>query len=320
MNKNEIIKDILKKVYNDKSNLIVSEKDVDYINEYYKNNFEKVSSYDDLCGDAKFNDILKKLHSAQYEIKKQLQIKKALQPGIIAECNFSESLAKVLKLNKVIDLDNAKYDITYRDDGKLIPSEKIKKELNVLILLIDSFNENTDIFSEIGHNYNSFDKDTCIVAANMYIESKGIDLIISSVEGNIVAITGSCFKCKLANGKFAVSLKGSEIRTSGKNSKKVWTKEHFNGVLKKLNAKSLEGTKVFVEKNDDIVEYKKARGKSQISRFKISNIYYLKVEDVKEKDNGFVFDLNNVRQLLPTISMHMYIEANKNELKQLLIE
>lgn len=389
MNKNDAINEILTKIYNYNAKLIIPENDVGYINEYYKNNFEKALSYDDLCKDEKFSNIINKLHSAQYEIKKQLQVRKALQPGIISECNFSETLAKILKLNKVIDLDNAKYndvpkefgeyvqstnqtfsgarylfynpkdkgvfifqygnpalgdaeivfegvkirleykersaklgeyDIMYHDDGKLIPSEKIKNELNVLVLLIDSFNENTDIFSEIGHNYNSFDKDACIVAANAYIESKNIDLIISSVDGELVAIDRKCFGYTLGNGEYAVSLKGSEIRTSGKNNKKVWTKEHFNSVLERLNVRQIGDSKVFIENNDSLIEFAKARGKAKISRLKINNIYYLDIENIKEKDDGFVFDINDVKQLVPTISMHMYIEANKNELKKILIE
>lgn len=379
--KNEIL-DI---IYNNNMKLIITEQDVKYINDYYKKNFNNINSYEDLLLDERFSKLVNKLHSAEYEIKKQVALKKALQPGIIAECNFSETLAKIFKLNKVIDLDNAKYnevpkefsefvqgssqtfsgarylfynnkdknififqygnpalgdaeliyfdtkirleykekdaklgeyDIIYNNEGKLISSEKIKKELKVLELLIDSFNQNTNIFDEIGHNYSAFDTNTCIIAAKTYLNVNGIDFVISSVKDELVAITDDCFCYQLENGDYVVSLEGSEIRPAGRNSKSVWTMSHFYNTLKELNAINIEADKYYIDKKN--VDFATARGKEEVSRMKIKNVYFVRYEDIEYKDNGYMFSIDDVRQLVPTISMHMHISATKDELKKVL--
>ena len=384
--KDDKIQELLKLIYESSELTIVSKNDIDYINQYYKQNFNKAKTYEELVKDDRFEFLLNKLHSAKYEINKQFNLKKALQPGIISECNFSESIAKVLGLNKVIDLDNAKYnevprefnefvqnssqtfsgarylfynnknknififqygnpargdaevvmdgqkirleykekhaklgeyDMLYDNMGTLIPSNKIKQELGALTFLIDSFNQNTDIFSEIGHNYTAFDVDTCMIAASMYLQSKKIDLIISAVGDSLVAINFDCFKHKTPSNEYAVSLKGSEIRTSGKNSKKVWTEEHFEQTLKDLEVVNKNG---FCYIKKDKCKLVKGKGKEEITRLKIGSIYFVFIENVKDNGLEYVFKKEDVRQLVPTISMHMTINATKEELKKFLVK
>ena len=385
MQNNSAKNELLSLIYNNNSNLIINDNDVKYINNYYKKNLGRANSYDELLADEKFSSLLNKLHSAEYEIKKQFLVKKALQPGIIAECNFSESLAKVLNLNKVIDLDNAKYndvpkefsefvqgssqtfsgarylfynnknksififqygnpalgdaeiiyngikvrleykersaklgeyDLLYDNNGYLIASDKIKKDFRPMLMLIDSFNHNTNVFDEIGHNFNSFDKNTCIMAAKTYMHYKEIDIIISSVDDEIVALTDDCFSYLLQNGEYAISLKGSEIRTAGRNSKSVWTIDHFNSVLKELNAVNIENDLYYIDEHN--VVFSTAKGKEDLSRMKIKNVYYVRIDDIQKKDKGYVFCFSSVKQLVPTISIHMYIAATKAELKDYL--
>ena len=106
MNKKEAINELIKKIYNTNSDLILPEVDIKMLNDFFKRNENFDKKFEEFCNDnsEKFNEI-SKLKSGKYEIEKQYNQGKALQPGILSECNYIETLAKIFKLNKCLDFD-----------------------------------------------------------------------------------------------------------------------------------------------------------------------------------------------------------------------
>lgn len=110
MNKEQAINFIIKKIYDYKEHLIVSKNDVKKVEDYYKNNSSRFNNINDfLDSDENIKNIVGKLKSGKQEIEKQLTKQKALQPGILAECVFMQTLAKILELKSFIDLEEVIY-------------------------------------------------------------------------------------------------------------------------------------------------------------------------------------------------------------------
>ena len=80
----------------------------------------------------------------------------------------------------------------------------------------------------------------------------------------------------------------------------------------------LDNNYIKIKKENTVLA--RARGKEYINRVKIGKIYFLRVEDVKEEDDNYVFNITDVKQLVPTISMHMKVVATKDELKIILLK
>ena len=97
-----------------------------------------------------------------------------------------------------------------------------------------------------------------------------------------------------------------EIRPSGRNSYKVWTPDHLRRVLLNLGA---------TFKNDVItlpiaaLKTSKARGNSNISRYKIDPFFFLRKKEVTIDGNLAQFSLDAVRQLNPSITAKMKFES-----------
>ena len=101
MNKQDAINELIQYVYSNNSDLILSESDIKRLNEFFKDSIEfneKFEKYFEEHKDSIGN--ISRLKSGKYEMEKQYNQNKALQPGILSECNYIETLAKIFKLNK----------------------------------------------------------------------------------------------------------------------------------------------------------------------------------------------------------------------------
>ena len=106
MNKTEAIDKMIETIYNNNSDLIMTEIDVKKLNEFFKSSLVFEEEFDKFF-EENISDLdgISKLKSGKYEMEKQYNQNKALQPGIISECNYVETLAKIFKLNKCLDFD-----------------------------------------------------------------------------------------------------------------------------------------------------------------------------------------------------------------------
>lgn len=108
--KEDAIKELISKIYDYNDKLIISKNDIKKVEEYYKNNQEKYSDIQSFTNsNENIKEITDKLKAGKDEINKQLKNKKALQPGILAECVFMQTLAKILKLRNYIDLEGTPF-------------------------------------------------------------------------------------------------------------------------------------------------------------------------------------------------------------------
>ncbi len=59
---------------------------------------------------------------------------------------------------------------------------------------------------------------------------------------------------------------------------------------------------------------------TQITRYEINSIYFVRVKDIKTSGGYVTFDLSKVRQKKQTISMHIYTILNKIKLSEIFKE
>ncbi len=124
MSKENTIQEFLDTVYQNDSSLILDEESIKRINAFFKEYQEEEKKFDDFLSllGIEFQDITK-LQSGVMEIKKQYERNMALQPGILSECNYVETLARLFKLNKCLDLNNVTFNQVPIEAAKyLIPS------------------------------------------------------------------------------------------------------------------------------------------------------------------------------------------------------
>lgn len=195
----------------------------------------------------------------------------------------------------------------YDDEGKLIYTEKFADENPDYIPLIERFNEGNNIVDLLG-NYqidNDADKKALLKA---YFKNLGFETLVSLDENSqLVAITEDCIE--VSNGKEFLSLDGSEIRRSGKNSYGVFTPNLLLKSILEADGK-IENNIVTIPSNrmTDRINNSKITGK------KINHLFYVKADNVTDKNGNYVFSIDNVKQLKPTLSVHMQIISNRNEL------
>ena len=124
MNKENTIKNFLTTVYENNSSLILDEETIKRINTFFKEYQEEKKEFADFLQklEVEFPDITK-LRSGIMEIKKQYERNMALQPGVLSECNYVETLARLFRLNKCLDLNNVPFNQVPIEAAKyLIPS------------------------------------------------------------------------------------------------------------------------------------------------------------------------------------------------------
>lgn len=388
MNKVSSLNKLIDLIYSSNCKLVVSNKDIKYLNDFFKDSKNFVGDFREyLEGGSEALSLIKKLKSGKYEMEKQYENNKALQAGILSECNYIETLARILKLNKCVDFDrsplnsipkdariylnsgaqtfsaarylyynpkipdlyifqygnpangdaevildgnkirlefkenNAKageYDITglYDEKGKLLISDDFKKNTPEYIPLIEKFNKETNVLEQIGHNYSNFDEESKNKSILEYFNRHKIDAIISSTSNDdLILITPLCVNSKLSNGKNIILTDNSEIRTSGRNSTKVFTKELLNKLLIDMNAIEVSKDIYQVSLDNRYVELVNARGTNIPSRVKFNKIFFVKISKITIINNIISFNINDIEQLKPSISMHIKINASKEELK-----
>lgn len=388
MNKKEAISELINTIYNNNSDLILSESDIKRLNNFFKEVDQFSKQFDAFLEEnSEKTKGISKLKSGKYEMEKQYNQNRALQPGILSECNYVETLAKIFNLNKCLDFDrtpmnqvpiecrnylnsgyqtfsaarylyystknpdififqygnpangdaeiiingnkvrlefkerNAKageYDITglYDDKGKLLISDDFRKNTPEYIPFIEKFNSETNVIEQIGHNYNDFDDETKVLSVMEYFARHDIDAIVSSTSNNeLVVLTPECVKIELPDGRRIITTENSEIRTSGRNHRKIFTKNLFMNVLDQMNAVEIDKDKYEVSLDNELVEIVNGRGTSTPSRIKFNKVFFVDINDAVIENDKVVFNINDVEQLKPSISMHIKINATKDELK-----
>ena len=141
-----------------------------------------------------------------------------------------------------------------------------------------------------------------------YFRNLGFESLVSlDDKSQLVAITEDCIE--VHDSKDFLSLAGSEIRRSGKNSYSVFTKELLLESIKKIGGTIANDiVRIPIDKMTDRINNGKITGK------KINHLFFVKIENIKEENGYYIFLITNVKQLKPTLSVHMQIVSDRNDL------
>ena len=104
-----------------------------------------------------------------------------------------------------------------------------------------------------------------------------------------------------------VDFKGSEIRTAGKNSVKAYTPNAFNAAMNKIGCTINSNGIVAIPK--DKAGFRVARGsKNSVSGIKINSIFYFKIEDISEDNDFYYADIKKAQQVKQGIGVHLNLK------------
>ncbi len=205
------------------------------------------------------------------------------------------------------------FDITglYGEDGKLIISPKFEEERNDYIPFVDMFNNLTDIFSHIGSNFKFAEymtNDNAKHILSRTFNENHVDLVLFADKKKIFPVISSEVYSN-------VDVKGSEIRPSGRNaSNKIFTPKYAARVLSAKGAIIDEDGNVRIEKQK--MEATIGRGKTEITRFKLCPLLFVKSNCVDIINNVCVFKYSDIQQLKPSIAIHLNAFFNEESYRR----
>lgn len=204
-------------------------------------------------------------------------------------------------------------ETAYDENGKLIYDEKFATQNSEYIPLIEKFNSETNMI-DLDGNYKNFDEKSKRGILKSYFDNLGFEAFVSIDNKNqLIAITKDCVETQ--DGLEILSLKGSEIRNSGKNPYAVFTPILLETSINKING-IMDGEDVIIPVENMLD--RKNNGK--ITGKKINRLFFVFLKDIKKEGENYVFKLNKVRQLKPTLSAHVRVIITKEELSQYYIK
>ena len=188
----------------------------------------------------------------------------------------------------------------YEKNGLIISTEKFEKanpQFNSM--LEEQITKGTNIFNHLGSNINNFSPTSIEKALKENYQGEKFAHVICTEDshGNLVMLP--------SNHVTHWARMEGEIRPSGRNSCKAWSTARLIEVLGNIGAKE-QGGKVEVDMTS--LKPTKARGGSQISRYRIDPIFFVRAKDLTTEGVRATFDLKSVKQNIPSITAKMNFE------------
>ena len=190
----------------------------------------------------------------------------------------------------------------YEEDGLLISNaEFLENHSHFQSMLEEQIAKGLNFWSVIGSNVNDFDpKSVQFAVSENYSHKKFADVIcVEDADGFLVMIPAN------HAGKWA-KLSG-EIRPAGRNPNKVWTPNKLAEYIRELGG-TLENGQVLVPLSA-LKTSRRRGGNSDIGRYKINSLFFIRTADVQIEEEVAKFELNSIKQLRPTISAHMFFKC-----------
>lgn len=189
----------------------------------------------------------------------------------------------------------------YSEDGLIVSSPEFDDTYpQFREMLYEQINQGLNVFDHIGNNVSQFSTESLEKAVTENYSGKKYAHVICTEdkEGKLVMLPSN-------HVALWAKLEG-EIRPSGRNSYKVWTPEHLKKILMNLGAKNENG---IITISKSALKTSKARGNSNISRYKIDPFFFVRKKEVAIKGDLAQFSLSEVRQLNPSITAKMKFES-----------
>lgn len=195
----------------------------------------------------------------------------------------------------------------YDNDGKLVYTEQFAEDNPDYIPLIERFNEDYNLV-DIEGNYQIENEEDKKAILRSYFRNLGFETLVSIDDDNqLIAITEDCID--MPDGNDFLSLAGSEIRRAGKNSYRVFTPELLLKCIEEDGGTIDDKTVSIPEENmSDRTNNGKITGK------KINHLFFVSIENVNDEYGNYLFSIESVKQLKPTLCVHMQIIANRDDL------
>ena len=201
----------------------------------------------------------------------------------------------------------------YSEDGLLISSEKFEKKYPQFRSMVEELlKQKFSIFEHVGNNYSNFKPENIFTAVSEnYSGEKFADFICTEdVNGDLVLIPS------LDITQWS-TLEG-ELRPTGRNSYKVWTPNKLIQTLKENNAQ-VESDRVTMYIQD--LEERVERGGERVSGWKISPMFWVRVEESTVNENRISFSLKSVRQNIADITAKINMKnINFSEVQKYYLE
>jgi hypothetical protein len=189
----------------------------------------------------------------------------------------------------------------YTENGLIVSSPEFEEEYPQFKGMLDEqLRQGLNVFEHIGNNVSNFSTESLEKAVTENYAGKKYAHVICTEDkkGRLVMLPSN-------HVALWAKLEG-EIRPSGRNSYKVWTPNHLRKVLLNLGA---------TYKNDVVtlpisaLKTSKARGNSNISRYKIDPFFFIRKKEVTIVGNYAQFSTDAIRQLNPSITAKMKFES-----------
>ncbi|MDD4000673.1 MAG: hypothetical protein PHX62_07250, partial [Bacilli bacterium] len=188
----------------------------------------------------------------------------------------------------------------YKEDGVLLVTKKWL-EANPQFKSMLEEQVGLNFFEVMGRNINNFSKESIDIAvsSNYSNKKKYADVICTEdIKGNLVMLPTNQVS-------IWAEIEG-EIRPAGRNHYRVWTP---NALKRFLIEKGAEINSNTVRVNKYNLEERRERGGNRkLSGYKVTPLFFIYIKDCSENNGILTFNLDNMRQLNPTIAGKMFFK------------
>jgi hypothetical protein len=208
--------------------------------------------------------------------------------------SFEEKIATMIELKEPYARTSAPDLPKYGEDGFLVSSEKfVQDNPQFKSMLEEQIRKRFNIFENIGSNLSDFSAESIESAVTEnYSGEKFADFICTEDSSGYLVLIPSSHVAIWAK------LEG-ELRPTGRNSYPVWTPNKLLSVLTEKGG-SVQSDTVTMPLSS--FKQSKARGGENISRFKISPLFFVRSADVETTKGIVTFKLDAVKQNIPDIT------------------
>ena len=227
-------------------------------------------------------------------------------------CNGIDSaLISVIDLNiytiefkepgaKTSEPDLPKYD----EDGILKVTDDFLERYPQFGAMLEE-QKGLNFFEVMGNNVHNFSKDSINIAVSNNYTKKYADVVCTEDKNGFLVML------PINQVSLWAAIEG-EIRPAGRNHYKVWTPNALGVFLIKLGAEIDRDNRVKIAKR--VLEVRRERGGNRrVSGYKINSLFFVYTKDCEENADFILFDINDVRQLNPTIAGKMFFDGLDHE-------
>jgi hypothetical protein len=208
--------------------------------------------------------------------------------------SFQTKSATMIELKEPYARTSAPDLPKYGEDGFLVSSDKFLRENpQFKSMLEEQIRKKFNVFDHLGSNLSDFSAESIESAVTEnYSGEKFADFICTEDSSGDLVLLPSKHVALWAE------LEG-ELRPTGRNSYPVWTPNKLISVLIEKGG-SIQADTVRMPLSS--VKQSKARGGENISRFKISPLFFVRSVDVEDSNGSVTFKIEAVKQNIPDIT------------------